>query len=133
MELLRTKGVKGDEGGHLSTASVLDVCQVLYDAISYNLPSTSVEKPMVPHIINELRSHYCRALAVEFQPGSNSKALLLRMRQACFRKMKVADLGRTGGDMEGQLQFPRCVDCCIRRHGTLILNTSCLLGSPVKI
>lgn len=133
MELLRTKGLKADGGGHLSTASVSDLYQVLYDAISYNLPSTSVEKPMVPHIINELRSHYCRALAVGFQPGSNSKALLLRMRQACFRKMKVADLGRTAGDMEGEPPLPHCIDCRIQRHGTLILNTSCLLGSPVKI
>lgn len=44
---------------------------------------------MVPCFINELSLQCYGVLALGFEPGPNSKALLLRMRQACFRKWKL--------------------------------------------
>lgn len=44
---------------------------------------------MVAHFLNELSLHYYGVFALRFELGPNSKALLLRTRQACFRKWKL--------------------------------------------
>ena len=86
---------------------------------------------MVPHFIHELSPHYYGVFALGFEPGSNSKALLLRMRQACFRKRKlqVWQKDRRYRRTDSIPLFHK--DCHIRN--ALSLNTSCLLGSSVKI
>lgn len=61
---------------------------------------------MVPHFINELRSRHCRVFAVEFEPRSNSTALLLRMRQACFRKWKLLILAERWEIRKDLASFP---------------------------